>query len=132
MKGKMKQLIFINLLCYLNNFIYLFVSKDIEITGYYSAWVLSPYIFLFFTAFILEEKYHNDNKQLTKIAYFDFLIRFLGTFSAFAELELSFQVRLALSVVFLIINVLVEVKMLKIKPENVSKDKKYVIKSELI
>lgn len=132
MKGKVKLLICINLLCYLNNFIYVFVSKNIKITGYYSAWILSPYVFLFITAFILEERYHNNNKQLTKTAYFDFIIRFLGACSAFAELELSFQLRVLLSLFFLVINVIVEVKMLKMKPVSMSKEKKYVIKSELI
>ena len=48
-----KQLLIkLNVLCYLNNYIYIVVSRKVEIEGILAFWILSPFLFLFLTSFI--------------------------------------------------------------------------------
>ena len=54
MKNKIKRNIYLNILCYLNNFIYLFVSNNIKIEGFMELWKLSPFIFLTATSVLME------------------------------------------------------------------------------
>ncbi len=116
MDKKIKKILNLNLLCYINNFIYIFASNKMEIKGLLELWVLTPFIFLFLTSFILENKCHREHIYLKKYALSDFIIRFMGACIAFTELGLSFEIKIPISIFFMIFNIIIELRMLKIKP----------------
>lgn len=114
-----KQLLIkLNVLCYLNNYIYIVVSRKVEIEGILAFWILSPFLFLFLTSFILENKYHNERTYLKKYAYCDFGLRFLGACSAFTEFGIDFNIKITLCTILFVLNLLIEVKMVLLKPLN--------------
>lgn len=122
-----KFLIKLNLLTYLNNFLYIIVSDKVEIINILSLWVLSPFVFLILTSFILENKYHTERLYLKKYALMDFVIRFLGACSAFTELNLEFKTKVLSCSFFMIINIIIEIKMLKLEPK-----KEYTMKKDVL
>ena len=112
MKKKIRRIINLNIVCYLNNLIYLFVSNSIKIEGIMQLWILSPFIFLTLTSVLMETKYHKEHLYIKKHAVIDFIIRFLGACVAFSEINLNFEVKIILTIIFFIVNMIIEFIML--------------------
>ena len=129
MKEK-KCLFKLNMLAYFNNFLYIIISDRIEIKGILSLWVLLPFIFLLLTSFMLENKYHKERIYLKKYAISDWVIRFLGECSAFTELGLATDRKLFLCSIFMIMNIIIEIIMLRLNPidEKIQIEDKYFSK----
>jgi hypothetical protein len=123
MEGKIKNIIYLNILCYLNNFVYILISSNIKIDGYISLWVLSPFVFLTMTSVLIETKYHKEHLYIKKYAIIDFILRFFGCLVAFSEFNLNFRLKIILSIILIILNIIIEIMMLN-KKDNISYQKK--------
>jgi hypothetical protein len=137
MKNKIRRNINLNILCYLNNFIYLFVSNNMKIEGFMELWKVVPFVFLTATSVLMETKYHKEHLYIKKYAVIDFIVRFLGAFVAFSDLKLNFKKKIILTIIFFILNMIIEIIMLNKKDmmiykENKAKKKKYKVNNSNI
>lgn len=137
MRNKIKRNINLNILCYLNNFIYLFVTNNIKVEGFMEFWNLSPFVFLTATSVLMETKYHKEHLYIKKYAVIDWILRFLGAFPAFSYLNLNFKTKVVLTSIFFILNTIIEIIMLNKKDmmihnENNTKKKKYKVDNSKI
>lgn len=132
MENKIKKIINLNILCYLNNVIYLFVSNNMKIDGIMQLWILSPFVFFILTSILMETKYHKEHLYIKKHAVIDFIIRFLGAYIAFSDLNLKFKTKIILTIILFTLNMIIEIIMLnkkdmKIYNSNKIKKKEYKV-----
>ena len=134
MKKAVKLLMVLNLMSYISSFAFAFISAYDKIVlksdvSLEVIWVLSPFVFLIATSFILVTDYKDEYKILKKEATIDWIIRLVSCCVVFQEfnfkfLSSKFIIQQVILVSLLIINIYLEYKMYK-------KAKKYVhIKKE--
>ena len=136
MKKAVKLLILLNLMSYISNFAFAFIYSYDKIAVKSNImieviWILSPYVFLIVTSFILA----TDNKEEYKIfrteAIIDWIIRLISCCVVFQEFNFKFLssdyiIQQGILASLLIINIYLEYKMYKkaktlipIKKENI-------------
>ncbi|MCB2342396.1 hypothetical protein [Clostridium estertheticum] len=134
MKKAVKLLMLLNLMSYINNFAFAFIYSYNKI-GVQSnvllevVWILSPFVFLIATSFILATDYKDEYKIFKTEAIIDLFIRFLSCCVVFQEfnfkfLSTEFIIQQVILASLFIINIYWEYRMYK-------KAKKYIpIKKE--
>lgn len=118
MQNKIKYLIKLNIINYINNFLYSFVLSLKGVDGYLSLWSISPLIFLTLTSFILATDNKPEYKIFKKEALLDFIVRVIGCGVGFLNYRvkfLSYGFILRMSIIFLlmIINLFIEYRIYK-------------------
>ena len=100
-------------------------------------WKLSPFIFLTATSVLMETKYHKEHLYIKKHAVIDWILRFLGACAAFSDLNFNYKTKVILTIIFFILNIIVNIIMLNKKDtmiykENNTKKKKYKVNNSNI
>lgn len=126
MKKKFSILFIINILFYLNNFLYLIFSSEVKKGILYDLWIISPVILVVLSFNLIEYSYKNKlgikNKSIT-----DFVIRVLACIAVFYSKESQIIFFSVTNLIMLITNILVEVDIMKeIRNNNYYKDVKEV------
>lgn len=129
MKKSVKFLFELNLLNYANNFLfsftYTYANKNLrEQWLVFGLWVLSPYVFVTITSFILATDNKEEYKIFKKEAIADWIIRAVSCGACFQEFNFTFLssgyiLQQIILVILLMVNIILEYKMYK-------KAKKYV------
>lgn len=121
MKKSIKILIILNLITYINTFLFWFVytyAKEdlVRHWGVLGAWILSPLLFITITTFILATDNKEEYKIFKKEAIADWIIRFVSICIVFREFNFKFLsyeyiIQQSIVVILLIINMILELKM---------------------
>ncbi|MBU3075863.1 hypothetical protein [Clostridium estertheticum] len=130
MKKAVKLLILLNLMNYISNFVFAFMYSYNKIAVQSNVmlevvWLLSPYVFLIATSFILATDYKEEYKTFKVEAIIDWFIRLVSCCVVFQEFNFKFLsseyiIQQAILVSLFIINIYLEYKMYK-------KAKKYIL-----
>jgi hypothetical protein len=123
MKKSVKTLIILNLLTYINNFLFSFTYTYANETLrknwlFFGIWFLSPYIFVTITSFIFATDNKEEYKTFKKEAVVDWIIRFISCCVVFQNFKFQFLsveyiVQQGIVALLLIINILLEFRMYK-------------------
>lgn len=122
MKKKFSRLFIINILFYLNNFLYLIFSSEVKKGILYDFWIISPVILLVLSFNFMEYSYKNKLGIKNK-SIIDFVIRLLACIAVFYSKESQIIFFSVTNLIMLITNILVEVDIMKeIRNNNYYKD----------
>ncbi|MDM5192477.1 hypothetical protein QUG02_05745 [Bacillus hominis] len=117
MDKKIKKLMLLNIIFYLNNFIMIILMHNPELEEIAAIWFFSPFVVILFTTFMFESLNGKMNNPLKKLSVIDFLLRctillvnFLGVSGI---IYLTFNYLIVLGVIFMTVNVYLEWKMYK-------------------
>lgn len=122
MKKKFSRLLIINILFYLNNFLYLIFSSEVKKGILYDFWIISPVILLVLSFNFMEYSYKNKLGIKNK-SIIDFVIRLLACIAVFYSKESQIIFFSVTNLIMLITNILVEVDIMKeIRNNNYYKD----------
>jgi hypothetical protein len=142
MKRKMKLLMILNLIYYLNNFFYTYIKIKYNISGIFDLWAFSPYFLVLFTTFFMESILSQKTDIIKVMSIIDLSIRILALFvnyyAAFFKFkDNNFKLSFSLEVIMILINIFLELKIYKkiadmgssgeygkIKNENIAHDSK--------
>ena len=121
MKKSIKLLIILNLITYANGFIFslMYAYNNAKLTsewGIYGIWVLSPYLFLTITSFILAIDNNKNYKIFYKEAIVDWILRFISCCIFFQQFDFKFLswqyiVQQLIAISLLATNLLIEIIM---------------------
>ena len=121
MKKSIKLLIILNLITYANGFIFslMYAYNNAKLTsewGIYGIWVLSPYLFLTITSFILAIDNNKNYKIFYKEAIVDWILRFISCCIFFQQFDFKFLswqyiVQQLIAIILLATNLLIEIIM---------------------
>ena len=120
-KKSIKLLIILNLITYANGFIFslMYTYNNEKLTSewaIYGIWVLSPYLFLTITSFILAIDNNKTYKIFYKEAIIDWILRFISCCIFFQQFDFKFLswqyiVQQLIAIILLATNLLIEIIM---------------------
>jgi len=118
MKNMIKKLLALNIIYYLNNYLYVFLESKYGIDGFIGLWSFSPYIFILFTGFIMESSFRKTYKKIKEKAILDMLLRVVALFinyyiTTFQLGSLIFNLLIGLEISIMSVNIFLEIKMYK-------------------
>ncbi|KFN01417.1 putative membrane protein [Bacillus clarus] len=120
----MKILMVLNVLNYLNNFVFMYVNGFMVLEGPTAMWFVSPLLFLTLTSFILATDYKIEYQIFKKEALFDYIIRVIAAVIAFFNYKFEFFsfeyiLRFTLVLLLFIASIVLEYGMLRKVKSNV-------------
>ncbi|ADL50517.1 hypothetical protein [Clostridium cellulovorans] len=115
MKSKIKRLILLNSLFYINNYAYAIVKATSNMSTVIGAWSITPYIFIFITTFLLENPISKRDKRIKLLLWVEFIIRIAVIFinytaSVYNPTDRNFAIFIGLEFVLMIINIYIIIK----------------------
>ncbi|MDQ2086710.1 hypothetical protein RBH29_09760 [Herbivorax sp. ANBcel31] len=118
MKYKIKSLMFLNLIFYINIISVVILTKTFGLEGIVALWFFTPIIFLMFTTSIVESSNKKALISVKKIAVLDFLLRVIVLLLMYVFINIELQhinlsILIFICTVFAIINIFLELKMYK-------------------
>ncbi len=125
---KIKALFIVNLLYYVNNFIYVFAKLNFKIEGILALWTFTPFFFVLFSTFVMEDKSAKGVKSVKAISRIDLIIRIAALFANYAATvytlkDLNFKILILIEIILMLSNIVLEIIMSK-KMRDMPHDKK--------
>ncbi|TXC85764.1 hypothetical protein FS935_19880 [Metabacillus litoralis] len=139
MESKIKKLLLLNVLFYLNNLILILLTINFGLKGFIALWFFSPFVFVLFTTSILESTKGRLLGYLRKIAILDFLLRCIVVvinFLVISELIfLPLYYLIVIGIIFMCVNVYLELRISKhlhlLDDQNENIDQEVLTKREI-
>ncbi|CAM2888617.1 hypothetical protein HAHI6034_01505 [Hathewaya histolytica] len=109
------RLIFLNIVYYLNNFLYVFIDKQFGIDGFLVFWAFSPYILIILSGLLLENLHLKTLKKVRKIVVIDLVLRVVSVFinyysTSFKFKNINFISLILVEIIIMLINIFLEFK----------------------
>ena len=135
MKNRISILIVLNIVYYINNFLYTFVKVIFGINGILEFWAFSPYFFIFFTTFVAESSYSKVFNKIKIEARIDLCLRIIAMFvnfyiSTLKFGEVWFKLFIFLELLLMSINIYLELRMYNISNKFISNNK--ILEDEIL
>ncbi|WP_226670795.1 hypothetical protein [Metabacillus litoralis] len=138
MGSKINNLLLLNVLFYLNNFILILLTINFGLKDFTAFCFFSPFVFVLFTTSILESTKGKLLGHLRKIAIVDFLLRCIVVVTNFLVISelifLPLYYLIVIGIIFMCVNVYLEWKMSKhlstLSDQNISIDQEVLTKRE--
>ncbi|MBY0097893.1 hypothetical protein [Mesobacillus maritimus] len=117
MGQKIKKLMLVNILFYINNFILIILSNTSGLEDLAAIWFFTPFVLILFTTSMLESSRRTQVKQLKRFSLLDFILRCIIVIinflviSGFIKLEYLYLI--VLGIIFMIVNLYLERKINK-------------------
>jgi hypothetical protein len=117
MDEKLKKLMLINILFYINIFIVIILSNTSGLEDIAAVWFFTPFMLILFTTSMVESSRVKQFNQLKKLSNLDFVLRCIIVVVNFLAIsgivELPFHHLIVLGIIFMTLNVYLEWKIYK-------------------
>ena len=128
MKKIVVRLIKINIIFYINNFLYAFIKTKFDISGLISLWAFSPYFILLFSGIVVDASIRKELSGIRKKAIFDLLLRTVAMFINFYATTfnfgaVAFNLLILAELMVMTINLYLEISIYKYVKEFIDKNK---------
>lgn len=114
MDKKIKRLMLVNILFYINNFIVIILSNTSGLEDIAAIWFFTPFVLILFTTAMVESSRGKQFNQLKKLSFLDFVLRCIIVVVNFLAIsgivELPFHYLIVLGIIFMTLNVYLEWK----------------------
>ncbi|MEI4618337.1 hypothetical protein [Bacillus cereus] len=126
MQKKIKFLIMITLIIYVNNFAFAYINGYKTLIGVSALWAISPFLLLTIASFILASDYKKDYSIVKKEATISFILKVISCIVAFYNYKfeigsLEYIMRFVIIAILCIINLNLEYKMYRIAKKYIPK-----------
>jgi hypothetical protein len=118
MKRKVKLLMILNLIYYLNNFLYTYVKIKYNVINIFDLWAFLPYFLVLLTTFFIESSLSLKRDNIKVMSIIDLCIRILALFvnyyaTFFKFKDNNFKASFSLEIIMVLINIFLELKIYK-------------------